>query len=366
MFTDDNKKKYNFAPPPTYQVESKWVKLKRKINYLFVKTIAGTSLQFKIYPSYWHYKFNNKIKCPPDIETTHFLSLKPNYGAGIGHQLANWNAGLYFAEFYGLQFAHYPFSNGKWETFLGFGEKEVLASELESKNFQTVLLPKFNSENKEEVDLIGNIIDSYVKPNVLFSLEMDQGYMRQYDTAPKLSQKFFAAAARSTDSLFFKAGSYNVAIHIRRRMAIETEEVWKSRGLDNFYYVNILKEIIAVSPPDKNITFYLFSQGTVEDFPEFKNFPNLIYCMDMGPVDSFLHMVYADILVTSKSSFSYKPALLSRGIKICPETFWHIYPKTNDFILTDNDGNFDIDKLYALMDTNQINGGANKNLDNAR
>ena len=365
MFTDDNKENYNFAPPPSYQAESKWIKLKRKINYLFVKTIAGTPFQFKVYPSYWHYKFNERIKCTPDVETTHFLYLKPNYGAGIGHQLANWNAGFYFAEFYGLRFAHYPFSNGKWETFLGFGENEVLVSELEKENFKTVILPKFNSENKEEVGLIGNIIHSYGKPNVLFSLEMDQGYMRQYDTAPILSQKFFAAAARITDSLFFKADSYNVAIHIRRRMAIETEEVWKSRGLDNSYYAAVLKQILAVMPKSKKVTVYLFSQGVKEDFQEFNDF-DLIYCMDVGPVESFLHMVYADILVTSKSSFSYKPALLSKGIKICPKTFWHGYPETNDFILSDNDGNFDVDRLYALMDGSQIEGGANKNLDNAR
>ena len=236
MLIDDNKKKYNFAPTPSYQAESKWVKLQRKLNYIFVKKIDGTSLQFKIYLSYWHYQFNQKIKCSPEVKATHYLYLKPNYGAGIGHQLANWNAALYFAGFYGLHFAHCPFSNGNWETFLGFGEHEVSFSELKKKNFKVVKLPKFNSENMEEVALIGNIIQSYTTPNVLFSLEMDQGYMRQYDTAPILSQKFFSAAARITDNLFFKAGSYNVAIHIRRRMAIETEEVWKSRGLDNSYY----------------------------------------------------------------------------------------------------------------------------------
>jgi len=31
----------------------------------------------------------------------------------------------------------------------------------------------------------------------------------------------------------------------------------------------------------------------------------------MGEQDSFMHMVFADLLITSRSSFSYKPALMS-------------------------------------------------------
>ena len=61
--------------------------------------------------------------------------------------------------------------------------------------------------------------------------------------------------------------------------------------------------------------------------------------MDMGAQASFLHMVYADVLITSKSSFSYKPALLNHGIKVCPENFWHGYPDSNDWVMVDNHGN---------------------------
>jgi len=65
----------------------------------------------------------------------------------------------------------------------------------------------------------------------------------------------------------------------------------------------------------------------------------------MNAQDSFLHLVYADLLITSKSSFSYKPALLNNGIKICPKNFWHGYPNNKKWILCDNNGNFDISSL---------------------
>ena len=76
----------------------------------------------------------------------------------------------------------------------------------------------------------------------------------------------------------------------------------------------------------------------VEDYPEFNRYDNLEWCLDMGAQDSFLHFVYADVLITSKSSFSYKPALLNKGIKVCPKNFWHGYPNTEDWIMCNNEG----------------------------
>jgi hypothetical protein len=110
------------------------------------------------------------------------------------------------------------------------------------------------------------------------------------------------------------------------------------RWQENEYFINVLQNVITKYKSEKPIAIYLFSQGNVEDFVEFNQFENLHYCLDVNSVTSFLHMVYADILITSKSSFSYKPALLNEGIKVCPKDFWHGYPNTNDWVLADNTG----------------------------
>lgn len=65
---------------------------------------------------------------------------------------------------------------------------------------------------------------------------------------------------------------------------------------------------------------------------------------------TFLHMVKADLLITSRSSFSYKPALLSSGIKICPPKFWHGYPDAPEWIVCAEDGSFDVAKLEKLKE----------------
>jgi hypothetical protein len=342
-------RKYNFALPPSYQQESKWVKFKRKIRSVVVNKIDDTFLKFRLYKCYLHYKLNKAQQATPEIQKTHYLYLKPNYGAGIGHQLANWNAGLYFAGYFKVNFAHYPFSSAKWDSFLGFGEGEEKVADLAVQGFKTVNLPRFDSENQDEIDLIGKIINSYKQKNVLFSLETDQGYMRQFDTSSILANKFFSASSRSNDKLNFSADSFNIAIHIRRRMAIETDPVWKERGLDNSYYANILNKVLTTIKTDKPIVVYLFSQGTIDDFPEFKDYKNIIYCMDMGPIDSVLHMIFADLLISSKSSFSYKPALITRGINIYPKSFWHGYPEGSNYIYADDDGNFDVTKLSDTL-----------------
>jgi hypothetical protein len=343
----------SFAPAPKYGKEPLLEKLRRRINSFIVGKIANTPFQFRLYRSYWHRKFSDqKSNSVPETKRTHFLTQKPNYGAGIGHQLANWNSGLYFANFFNVKFAHSPFSTDKWENFLGFGEGETFASDMvKNRKFKIVRLPRFNSLNSIEINLITDIINSYSRPYVLFMLEMDQGYTAQCDTYQILSDKFFRAKARSEDKLIYSPNKFNVAVHIRRRMKVETDEVWKLRGSDNEYYANILNKVLIATSASKNVEIYLFSQGNTSDFPEFERFVNIHYCLDMGPVESFLHMINADLLISSKSSFSYKPALISKGIQICPATFWHQYPKDYNYILADNEGVLDQDQLLSQLES---------------
>ncbi|WP_295674675.1 hypothetical protein [uncultured Mucilaginibacter sp.] len=341
----------SFAPVPMYEKELKREKLKRKINSFILGKIAGTPLQFRLYRSYWHYKLNgNKKEINTEFKSTHFLTQKPNYGAGIGHQLANWNSGLYFSNLFKVRFAHFPFSTAKWENFLGFGEGELLAPLFfKDKRFKVVRLPRFNSLKTDEINLIRDIINSYERPFLLFLLEIDQGYVSQCDTHQLLSDKFFKAKARKNDKLIFSPDKFNIAIHIRRRMNIGTDAIWKERLMGNDYYSTILTKVLATLNQNQLVGLYLFSQGNINDFPEFNEFEHVHYCLDMGPEDSVLHMINADLLISSKSSFSYKPALISKNIQICPSSFWHYYPSLSNYILADDEGNFNSEQLFEQL-----------------
>ena len=156
-----------------------------------------------------------------------------------------------------------------------------------------------------------------------------------------LKHKFYSAPARNEDKLIYDKRYYNIAIHIRRGdiLADPSNPNLAMRFLANNYYINVLTQTLQRLQPPKPIRIYIFSQGVQTDFPEFSTFDNIIWCLDMDQYNSFIHLVYADCLITSKSSFSYKPALINNGIKVCPLNFWHDYPSTEDWIMADDYGN---------------------------
>ncbi|WP_397445419.1 hypothetical protein [Polaribacter sp. R77954] len=275
------------------------------------------------------------------VKNTYYIA-KPNYGAGIGHQMANWIAGYWYAKQFGLNFAHVPFSTKKWEEFLGFGTGDIDYTELLCNGYKTVKLPLFKESNVKEVALQKKIIASYKTKNVVFIAEQDQFYKDQFGVIQEMQNKFYNAPLRKQDKLQFDNTTYNIAIHVRRGDIVEGQnkiENHTMRWMTNDYFINTLQNTLDYISTDKKVCIYLFSQGKKEDFIEFEQFSNLTYCLDMGAIESFLHMVYADVLITSKSSFSYKPALLNKGLKIVPKDFWHGYPKSNDWIMVDENGN---------------------------
>jgi hypothetical protein len=327
----------------------------KKIKKRVWEKIIASTRNYEVYPflysSYWHgLFFSRRVNA---VEKQLYLTARPNPGAGIGHQLANWIAGYWWAGQFRLKFAHIPFSNEKWEYFLGFGEGEVAHSELLAKGFQLVKLPLFSEDNQGELKRIKRIIQSYSGDNVVFVCEQDQGYRQQFGNMAELQRKFFNAKARSENRLLYSSDYFNIAVHVRRgdivQGQVDGNQNLQMRWQNNDYFVNVLTNVLKTMKPDRSVAIYVFSQGVESDFVEFNPFPSLHFCLDMNAQDSFLHMVYADLLITSKSSFSYKPALLNKGIKLCPKKFWHDYPSMEDWVLADENGNFDLKKLESVI-----------------
>lgn len=324
-------------------------KIKRKVWSKIVYTLRYNSQLYPyIYRSYWHlltHKNNHKSisKC--------YYAARPNPSAGIGHQMANWIAGLWYARQFGLKFAHIPFSTPQWDDFLGFGIGEKTVKDLKKQGYKIRRLPLFNEIDKNEIELNKKIIQSYGGKKVVFIAEQDQFYREQFGVINELKKKFYNAPSRKNDSLIYSKENFNIAIHVRRGdiMLDPTNPNLVMRYLSNDYFENVLKQIVDNLSIYKPIHIYFFSQGKQEDYPEFAKFSNIHWCLDMNAQESFLHLVYADLLITSKSSFSYKPALLNNGIKVCPKNFWHGYPNSKDWILCDNEGRFDINKLTELL-----------------
>ncbi len=296
------------------------------------------------YKSYFHFSLRKK-KGITSINKEHFfITAVPNPYAGIGHQLANWISGYWFSILFGMKYAHTSFSTNKWDVFLGFKECFPKSLDLiEKQQLKEVRLPLFDESRPEDITLVKSIICSYSGEKILFVLEQDQFYRKQYQVRNDLQNFFYGASARIHDNILFDPNFYNIAIHIRRGdvniAGLEKNPNLKMRWQSESYFIHALETALEIIETNKKIRIYLFSQGDKQDFKEFNHLNNVIYCLQTSAVNSFANMVFADALVTSKSSFSYKPALLNRGLKFCPANFWHSYPESDkSFILLDDDG----------------------------
>lgn len=333
-------------------------------HYRFVKNMNVVSPQkyFMRYKSYRH-ALEHIGEIDIDSYRSNYLAAVPNPGAGIGHQMANWMAGYYYAKYFGLKFAHIPFSNehhplspNKWDTFLGFGEGEKSFEAVKTEGYKVVRLPQFDYGDEWQVSKIKQIVNSYSKSKVVFLCEQDQFLKDLYLVSADLQNKFRNASSRKFDRLQYDNQHFNIAVHVRRTVVIdgkkieEDEEARAMRWLSNDYYERVLKTVLQTINPGKPIAIWLFSTGKAEEFSEFAKYGDVHFCNDMDEYMSFAHLIYSDLLITSKSSFSYKPALMNDGIKVCPGNFWHGYPQDDPkWVLCENDGTFDTDKLRKLF-----------------
>ena len=321
---------------------SKWSieNIKRRIWMRLEGKMRNTPYYYYIYRAFWNYKFSSK----KDVllkEEDFFLTGIPSPGAGIGHQMANWISGLWWAKSFEVNYAYSAFSNSTWDSFLGFGHNQETVESLKNKGYKARRIPNFD-ENDSEIELIKNILKSYSGKKVVFLCEYNQFYMNQYGVIEDIKEMFYNAPAREKDQLVYDSNNFNIAFHVRRGdiMLDPSHPNLAMRYIANDYFEKVLDNTLKEVKTDKPIHIYFFSQGKESDFGEFAKYNNLHWCLDMNAQQSFLHMVYADALIISKSSFSYKPALLNNGIKVCPEKFWHGYPDDASWILADNNGDF--------------------------
>lgn len=324
-------------------------KIYRKLHHFFWLRVDSRGKSLWLFSSYRFYRLHKNRDCQSSKTGEAYLTQKPNRGAGIGHQLGNWLSGFCVAKKLNIPYVYSEFPNvsmresDAWDTFLGFGENLPKEKDLKAKGFRVRKLPYVDVNNQEEVNLLNEIIQTHVKhgKKVIFHLELDQFYENLQESLPELQELFYSAESRKKDQLVYEKDCINIAVHIRRGDIVKGQEnndpSLTKRWLDNAYYLELLKVIEGMIPEEKKYRIYIFSQGTEEDFKEFSEIKNIEYCFQMPAMESFLHMIMADILIISKSSFSYKPALLSKGLKICPEHFWHGYPQNDMWIKVDEE-----------------------------
>jgi hypothetical protein len=74
-------------------------------------------------------------------------------------------------------------------------------------------------------------------------------------------------------------------------------------------------------------------------FSDFSVIPNLVHRTNVGPIDCMRGFATADVLVISRSSFSFVGGILNRSAVVLYHPFWHRAPSS--WIAVDTNGQFD-------------------------
>lgn len=95
-----------------------------------------------------------------------------------------------------------------------------------------------------------------------------------------------------------------------------------SRFTNNKYFLDTIKKIRTMyKEKNTSVLFKIFSEGDEENFEIFKS-DDVELCLNKNISNTFSCLVNSDVLVMSKSSFSYAAAILSLG-RIYYTNFWH-------------------------------------------
>jgi len=322
--------------------------------------INRTVFRFWFCRAYWRYVFTRLFQTlglwpaatPLPTSQNRYLTGMSDSLAGFGHQLSNWNATRIYAEQFQLTFAHQPLAGSqgsKWETFLELSQGEVLYSQLlQDPKIKRVQLPRLRWIEADPLGhrVIQGIIQSaYPGSNVLFELAKDCTFPNIYDhtpTSPILKQKYWQARAKQPVQCNFPEDGLHLACHIRRGDILtmgKDNQNFRSRWLDNQFFITIIKTIQALLP-DRQIYTHIFSQGQAENFSEFQQLDAVVYHLDEDEFQTFHGMVMADILIVSPSSFSFNAGMISTGIKIARYPWWHEIPDNDEWIRSDANGHF--------------------------
>ena len=183
-----------------------------------------------------------------------------------------------------------------------------------------------------------------------------------YEVCKQLSP--FASSGRGR-------GPVRVALHVRRGEHVISSS---DRMLPNGYYVNVARRVARVlGVLGLGYEIELWTEVPEEDFvvglrhhgvhgrlnepvlaradalglDDFDGLPNLAHRLNGLAIDCLRGLATADILVMSRSSFSYAAAILNRNGIILYHPFWH-YPPSS-WITVDPDGQFDDSRLSTAV-----------------
>lgn len=292
---------------------------------------------------------------------------------GIGAQACGIISVMVVAAAFNLRFvytpiryvAHYPSPSPSqtekrlwktaWENLLNFqeGNDLLIDTQGERKHITRKSIDLFFQKHKKTQEL-----ECIFKKNTIYCIKEVHSLLTELHQHPKIAigwQKTLEKIQRNynrsrDDTPHFTSNAINIAVHIRRGDSINT----KRRFVGHSYFAKVLDQIISKIEKSNHGTqddvcyqyaIQIYSEGSIDDFCEFRKYKNLTLRINDDHFNTLHHMVCADVLIMSKSTFSYLPALLNSKGTIIYNPFWLLPPNplVKEWIVPDENGNCDFE-----------------------
>jgi hypothetical protein len=184
--------------------------------------------------------------------------------------------------------------------------------------------PEFIAKKEWLINFIGNFplnrdskIQSTTSVNDLISF-FESNLVACYNSQSlqKIRGVFFKNKNRND---YFDAENFHIAIHVRRPNPHDSRV--DGTNTPDHEYLRIIKNLRNVYSVKKPL-FHIYSQGNIESFNSIYTGDDIFFHLNESTEQTFTSLVLADVLVTSRSSFSYTAGILSQGV-IYYTPFWH-------------------------------------------
>jgi hypothetical protein len=235
---------------------------------------------------------------------------------GAGAQALAIMSTMLFAEANKITYVHTPFSKiqhnyendieweKKWEEFFNLGLDEVKLSDLGPRITREIFLNEEPFRIKKQTNTLHIIRHCHeyadLDPNGYNSLKS------------RLVGKYYGSPKQGYE-LFYDPKKLNIAVHIRRG-DVDGNNQFRDKFTENSYILRVLSDILEITTlHGLDPAICVYSEGFEEDFKELEKLRPKFH-LDTSPFTTFHNLVEADILLMSKSTFSYCAALLSDGI----------------------------------------------------
>lgn len=256
--------------------------------------------------------------------------------------------------------AHYPYSNPSetelklwviaWEELLNFEDHHP---HLKNTSGHRIHIKKLNIDNYFSLNENNELVSSFLEGHV-YSTRETHTILSKFHDHPQI-EKGWTTTLESirhgygrdrTDTPHFPLSGdintnvnvkvVNICVHVRRGDSTNNQR----RFVSHDYFVNVLESVTEfLQQQNRKYAIQLYSEGEREDLPEFERF-NVTYRLNEDHFDTLHHMVCADVLIMSKSTFSYLPALLNTHGLVIYKPFWLFPPKPLEskwIVANDND-----------------------------